>query len=186
MGARTKAPNSFSKRSFFPSCSKTEPAGVSSSTGIYSPQRGHETICTTVRTSAPSARPRRNLTPAQLLAIDDDRAFSHPTGRVCAALNRDRRAFSSYRSRGEPQQRLKLRPIEADHLLIAYENHGRGPHARPLEEFFEGFFVLIHEFFRIRHAMMGKKLFHRLTRRSERGGINGHLFRHRQSPSKPA
>ena len=65
-GSRTKAPNSFSKRSFFPSCSKTEPAGVSSSTGTYSPQTGHETICTTVRTSAPSARPRRNLTPAQL------------------------------------------------------------------------------------------------------------------------
>ena len=78
MGARTKAPNSFSKRSFFPSCSKTEPAGVSSSTGIYSPQRGHETICTTVRTSAPSARPRRNLTPAQLLAIDDVARFRIP------------------------------------------------------------------------------------------------------------
>ncbi len=81
VGSRTNAPNSFSKRSFFPSCSKMEPAGVSSSTGTYSPQTGHETICTILRTSAPSARPRRNLTPAQLPQSIRSRVFaSHGMG----------------------------------------------------------------------------------------------------------
>ena len=84
VGSRTNAPNSFSKRIFFPSCSKTEPGGVSSSTGTYSPQSGHETICTTVRTSAPSARPRRNLTPAQLPQSIRSRIFaSHGMGMRC-------------------------------------------------------------------------------------------------------
>ena len=78
-------------------------------------------------------------------------------------------ASFAYRSRGEPQKRLELRPVEADHLLLADEDDGRGPHVCPPEEFLQGFFVLIHEFFRVRHAVMGKKLFHRLARRSESG-----------------
>jgi len=83
-GARTNAPNSFSRRSLFPSCSNMAPDGVSSSTGTYSPQRGHETICTTVSASAPSARPRRNLTPAQLPQSIRSRGFaSHGTGILC-------------------------------------------------------------------------------------------------------
>ena len=81
---RTNAPNSFSSRSFFPSCSTTAPDGVSSSTGMRSPQRGHETNCTTVRSSASSARPRRNLTPAQLPQSIRSRGFaSHGTGILC-------------------------------------------------------------------------------------------------------
>ena len=84
VGVRTNAPNSFSRRSLFPSCATTAPAGVSSSTGMRSPQTGHETICTTARTSPPSARPRRNLTPAQLPQSIRSRTFaSHGTGMRC-------------------------------------------------------------------------------------------------------
>ncbi len=83
-GISANAPNSFVRRSLFPSCSRTAPAGVSSSTGIRSPQRGQETICTIVSASAPSARPRRNLTPAQLPQSIRSRGFaSHGTGISC-------------------------------------------------------------------------------------------------------